>query len=225
MKLFKKARRACLFAAAGAAGAYLLDPERGAARRAKTKEKFQSVKGQAGSQASKMAQQAQTAVPQAQTTTAQAASQAQELTSQAKDLKTKVTGDTSAGAAGAADDGGGGSSDGESDGDGPSDLAGSGVPLKRSGDAVQEPEPSEASDQRLADAVREHLETSGISTSDIAVDAADGVVALRGSVETAQLGSRISREAGTVDGVKEVKSFLHQAGESVPSGEKSSRLP
>ena len=213
-KLFKKVRRACLFAAAGAAGAYLLDPERGAVRRAKTMEKFQSVKGQAGSQASKVAQQSQTAAQQAQVVTAQAASQAH-------DLKAKVTGDTSADASSSADDAAGGSSDGagESDDDGPSTRTGAGVRAESSRSVGHDPDPFDSTDRSLADAVRQYLTAAGISTSDIAVDAADGVVALRGRVETSELESRIVEETGTVDGVKEVRSFLHQAGGSVASAE------
>lgn len=213
LKLFKKARRACLFAAAGAAGAYLLDPERGAARRAKTKERFQSVRGQAGSQASKVTQQVQTV--RSQTTT-----QAHEP---------KVTVSDSAASSGSLDGSGDAAgseheskvtSSGE-DGEVPPGRSHSDPLTKSHSDALaksvalpeqlpeQQSEPSLADDGRLADAVREHLAAAGISAEDVAVDAADGVVALRGRVSEPERAAKIADEARTVEGVKDVRSFLH----------------
>ncbi|MDA8391552.1 MAG: BON domain-containing protein [Actinomycetota bacterium] len=210
LKLFKKARRACLFAAAGAAGAYLLDPERGAARRAKTKERFQSVRGQAGSQASKVTQQVQTVRSQ---TTPQA-------------HEPKVTVSDPAASSGSLDESGDAAGSGhqskvtssDEDGDVPPGRSHS-DPLTKSvvnlpeqqpeQQAEQQSEPSLADDGRLADAVRERLAAAGISAEDVAVDAADGVVALRGRVSEPERAAKIADEARTVDGVKDVRSFLH----------------
>lgn len=64
-KLMKKARRGCLLIAAGAAGAYLMDPDRGEQRRRDLRNRANGLKGQARQEVEHAQKSANTVVAQA----------------------------------------------------------------------------------------------------------------------------------------------------------------
>lgn len=69
----------------------------------------------------------------------------------------------------------------------------------------------------VTQAVHAAIENLDIDTSDVKVDVVEGVAALRGQVSTAEDCDRVAQAASGVNGVTEVRSFLHVPGTPAPN--------
>ena len=69
----------------------------------------------------------------------------------------------------------------------------------------------------IAQAVHAAIEALDIDTTDVKVDVVEGVAALRGQVDTSEDCERVARTASGVNGVTEVRSYLHVPGTPAPN--------
>jgi osmotically-inducible protein OsmY len=80
-----------------------------------------------------------------------------------------------------------------------------------------------ADDKTLVDKVKsEVLGRPEFSSLDVVVDAAEGVVALRGEVPDQSVASQLEQAVRRVNGVKQVESYVHTPGQPAPNKQAAS---
>ena len=78
-------------------------------------------------------------------------------------------------------------------------------------------EPRPQDDVDVTHAVRQAFSAAGVATDDVTIEAADGVVTLRGQVASEDEKRRVEQAAGSAAGVREVQSWLHLPGQPAPN--------
>ena len=80
-----------------------------------------------------------------------------------------------------------------------------------------------ADDKTLVDKVKsEVLGRPEFSGLDVVVDAAEGVVAVRGEVPDQSVGTKLEKAIGQVSGVQRVESYVHTPGQPAPNKQAAS---
>ena len=77
--------------------------------------------------------------------------------------------------------------------------------------------PRPEDDVDVVHAVRQAFSAAGVPTDDITIEAAEGVVTLRGQVPSEDEKTKAERAAGSAAGVREVQSWLHLPGQPAPN--------
>lgn len=85
--------------------------------------------------------------------------------------------------------------------------------------AVGKGRPEPTSDQELTDLVKAAIARADVPDRQVVVDCASGVVTLRGQVHLAAHGDELRAAVAAIPGVREVRSYLHLAGEPAPNKE------
>ncbi len=89
--------------------------------------------------------------------------------------------------------------------------------------AARTPSTPPSDDRTLVDKVKsEVLGRPEFSKLNVVVDAAEGVVALRGEVPDRELATQLERAVGQVTGVARVESYVHTPGEPAPNKQTAS---
>ena len=78
-------------------------------------------------------------------------------------------------------------------------------------------QPRPQDDVDVAHAVRQAFSAAGVGTDDVTIEAAEGVVTLRGQVGSEDDKQRLEQAAGSTPGVSEVRSWLHLPGQPAPN--------
>ena len=97
-------------------------------------------------------------------------------------------------------------------------VAAEAVAMKEKSAAAARPDEAPGDDNTLVQKIRsEVFRDASIPTGNINIDAADGVVTLRGQVDDPHLIRRLEKDIAGVAGVKEVKNLLHPPGTPAPN--------
>jgi osmotically-inducible protein OsmY len=88
-----------------------------------------------------------------------------------------------------------------------------GEAVRAQGGGVPRPE----DDVDVANVVKQVLARLDVPTSDVTVEAAEGIVTLRGQVADQDSIARVTEEVRTAQGVIEVRSYLHHPGTPAPN--------
>lgn len=78
-------------------------------------------------------------------------------------------------------------------------------------------------DHVVKQGIEQAFARTGVDTSDVVIDVANGIAGLRGRVETVADRDHLQRDAATVPGVEMVESWLHLPGEPAPNKAESRR--